>query len=113
MAKYSKGEDAQDYLQKHLGLTDYVCLGSTPNEDGGGFSLLVGEPAMVVSLLVMMFKNHPELYLQVVAAILRIFVEITPEQMEENAERMQETCNCEGCASAVGCLRVPSCRRCA
>jgi len=100
--KYTKGEDAQDYLQTHLGLTDYLCVASTPDEDGGGFSLIIGEPAMIVSLLTMLVKNNPELFIQVVAAILRVFVEITPEQMIENAEKMGEGCNCEGCAKDKG-----------
>ena len=95
--KFTKGEDAQDYLSKHLELTDYICLGSTPEEAGGGFSLVMGEPATVISLMVMFFKNHPEILLQIQATIIKIFAGITPAQMAENEKELAKGCDCEGC----------------
>jgi hypothetical protein len=95
--KYTKGEDAKDYLEKHLGITDYICLAATPDEGSGGFSLIVGEPDMVVSILVMAFKQNPELLIQSFITIAKIFAEVTPEQMAQNAQAMVDECDCDGC----------------
>jgi hypothetical protein len=95
--KYTKGEDAKDYLEKHLGIEDYICLASTPEEGSGGFSLIVGEPQMVTSLLVMAFKQNPELLIQAFVTITKIFAEVTPEQMAQNAQTMVDECDCENC----------------
>jgi len=96
--KYTKGEDAQDYLSKHLELEDYIVLASTPEDEGGGFNLVMGDPAMIVSLFVMFFKNYPELLMATFSSILKIYATMTHDQIKENADKVTEGCNCESCA---------------
>ncbi len=92
----TKGEAVRDQLHD-LGVLQYIVLASTPDTVEGGFSLLMGEMEMVTSLLTMFFRSYPEIFVSVVATIMKISSSVTDEQLAENLAKQGEGCNCDGC----------------
>ena len=67
----TKGEKVKKFFEDN-DLTDYLVVSEAPPEEGGGFSLVMGEQEMVISLLVMFFRDYPQLLLQIFGTILII-----------------------------------------
>jgi hypothetical protein len=89
------GEKLRTYMAE-LGLHNYIVLAQDSSTES--FSLANGNGEMLVSLMTMFYKDNPELLVQVVATILKIFQDVTPEQLLENAKKIQEGgCDCDNC----------------
>lgn len=84
----AKGEMLREYVQQ-LGIEACVIAASTPETPSGGFYVLKGEQELVISLLVTMFREQPELFMQIVGTIFELSLLLSDEDLAAKAKERQ------------------------
>lgn len=89
----TKGEAVKHFMEQ-LGINTYSLLASTPGEGEGGFHITVGDSEMLTTLLVMYFREYPELLMASLSTIIAISNSVTDSALRQQAA---DICDCEKC----------------